>query len=782
MVRQTKESPILNLNLKFFVLPSLVFLLLYPPFLRGLYFAPELLITHVFTSVIFALCWYDKILHKDIRFFKGALDRTMLAFIFVYAISLYGAVNMRGAVGELLKVINYFMVYWITAQTVKQKKDIRILYRAIFLSAVGVAVVGIGAAVGLINYPAAVVGNRIFSTLQYPNATATFMAVGSLLGLGLLNASDTRLGKIIYMTGTMLLLTIIVASQSRGSWLIFPLILVLYFAGLPQHFRFSSFYNLVITLGVGLQIARVLQPAMVNATGSSALKYVLLGTAFVIAAQWGYDLVISWLDKRDIRAGTRKLLAVGVVAYALVVAAVYITYTAQAVPSVASHFVPSDSLKRAESINKQSSSFAARIDMSKAAFKMALDYPFNGLGGEGWNALYHRYLPYLFYSTETHNYPAKVLVETGFTGLLALMSIWFFWARNLYHFWKRESDDHIWALTWSGGAAVLVLVIHSIFDFDLSMGAMGIILWSLWGITTGACNIYAEAEDRVPLNSKRLLVSVFAGTLGALLLFVPGVSLYTAGAYGAEGAKEMTAMNWVAAEKKLNTAVRLDPFSASYAADLSQVYAIKGLASNDAVQMSLSEKFAKQAVANEPYNYQVRLRLLTFSLLSGKVDQAVEDAESLVAHNPLDVHNFEILGKIYITSGLYLFENGKKDKGKEYWEKASNLKELLNKKIEEINTSVTWQGDILQITPVIKLYEAEAAFLLGDYNTAGKLLKQLSNEGNLPEALKVEALLYLNAVKAKLGDALEARSEIDSLSERYPGLTSQFSRLIQIEQ
>ena len=58
-----------------------------------------------------------------------------------------------GAVGELLKVINYFMVYWITAQTIKTEKDIRGIFRAIFLSAVGVAVVGLGAAMGIIKYP-----------------------------------------------------------------------------------------------------------------------------------------------------------------------------------------------------------------------------------------------------------------------------------------------------------------------------------------------------------------------------------------------------------------------------------------------------------------------------------------------------------------------------------------------------------------------------------------------------------------------------------------------------
>ncbi|MFA5882178.1 MAG: polymerase, partial [Eubacteriales bacterium] len=139
-------KPILNINLRVFVKIGLVFLLFYPPFLRGLFFAPELLMTHMFTAVLFALCWYDKLLRREVSFLKGPLDYSILAFILIYALSLIGAVNMRGAVGELLKVINYFMVYWIAAQTVKSEKDIKVLYRAIFISAVGVAAVGLGAA------------------------------------------------------------------------------------------------------------------------------------------------------------------------------------------------------------------------------------------------------------------------------------------------------------------------------------------------------------------------------------------------------------------------------------------------------------------------------------------------------------------------------------------------------------------------------------------------------------------------------------------------------------
>ncbi|TLM98997.1 hypothetical protein FDZ73_22565, partial [bacterium] len=458
-----------------------------------------------------------------------------------------------------------------------------------------------------------------------------------------------------------------------------------------------------------------------------------------------------------------------------------VIYTAQAVPTVAAKFAPAEALQRAGTINKQDASYKVRLDLTKTALKMAVDYPLNGLGGEGWNALYHRYQNNLFYSTETHNYPAKVLVETGFIGLLVLLGIWLAWAKNLYRLWRTDMEEEAWALLWAGGAAAITLGVHSIYDFDLSMGAMGIVLWSLWGIIRGAGKFDARAQEPVSVSSsRRLWAGALAGTLGALVLLVPAARLYAAGTAGAEGARAMTEKNWAVAEEKLKKATRLDPFSASYAADLAQVYSIKGMAGSDQSQLAMAAEYAGKAVKAEPYNYQVRLRLMLVSLLSGRVEQAVADAESLVAHNPLDVHNFEILGKIYIASGRYLYESGQKDQARKYWQKMGELRKQMNQKAGELKGKpFLWEGDPLQVTPVVNLYEGEAAYLLGDYNRAGNLLREVSsNEQSLPEPLRIEALLYLNAVKDKEGQKKEARREIAQLAKTFPGVPEEFRRLL----
>jgi len=232
-------------------------------------------------------------------------------------------------------------------------------------------------------------------------------------------------------------------------------------------------------------------------------------------AELAYNFVIDWMDSRDVRERTRKLFGTGVVAYAIVVLLVYITYSAQAVPSVAAKFAPSDALNRAGKINNQQNSYVGRLDLTKTAFRMALDYPLNGLGGEGWNSLYHRYQPYLMYSSETHNYPAKVLVETGFIGLFIFIGIWVLYIKKLYRLWRAELDDDSWILVWSCGLAAVTLGMHSVYDFDLSMGAMGILLWSLWGIIMASANLHLINVQETGIKLSKMLRAGLAGTIFA---------------------------------------------------------------------------------------------------------------------------------------------------------------------------------------------------------------------------------------------------------------------------
>ena len=118
-------------------------------------------------------------------------------------------------------------------------------------------------------------------------------------------------------------------------------------------------------------------------------------------------------------------------------------------------------------------------------WEIVKDYPLNGTGAGGWNALYHQYQDYLVWTTEVHNHFLQVWIEAGTIGFLTWISIIGVLLWYLIRL-KRRSERDEWVLIWGLASAVLALLAHSVIDFDLSIPAITIVLWSLlaminWG-------------------------------------------------------------------------------------------------------------------------------------------------------------------------------------------------------------------------------------------------------------------------------------------------------------
>ncbi len=227
----------------------LALLLFYPPYFRGLFFDKELLPTHIFTGIIFALwCIYKLSIKKDYTFFKTPLDYAAFALVAAYFISMFAAVNIRLAVGELLKYINYFMVYLIVSEIAESKNDIKIILNIMLASALGVAILGIGAAAGTFTYNGAFVNNRINSSIQYPNSLAIYLTAALIISFTLQALSKKQWYKYIYSASNFILFFTIIFTYSRGTWLTLPVILILFFLGLPKGKKLTSILYFMVVL------------------------------------------------------------------------------------------------------------------------------------------------------------------------------------------------------------------------------------------------------------------------------------------------------------------------------------------------------------------------------------------------------------------------------------------------------------------------------------------------------------------------------------------------------
>lgn len=226
---------------------GLCLLLFYPPYFRGLFFPKEQLITLIITLVVFMLWWVARWRRGDAVLLQEPLDYVALALVGAYVLSLFIAVNPRAAIQEVLKNLNYFLIYWLVSRTAREAgglrigpfrfSPLRIILNVMLASAVGVAVVGVGVAAGTFQYNGAFDGLRISSTLQYPNTLAAYLTAAFFLALALALEAERRWLRFLYAAAAQALFLPFVLTYSRGAWLAFPIVTLVFILMLPRSKR-----------------------------------------------------------------------------------------------------------------------------------------------------------------------------------------------------------------------------------------------------------------------------------------------------------------------------------------------------------------------------------------------------------------------------------------------------------------------------------------------------------------------------------------------------------------
>jgi O-antigen ligase len=501
------------------VLIAVGILLFYPPYFRGLFFDQELLPTHVITAIIYGLVWVDKFRRKDLRFIQNPLDWAVLAYAGAYLLSLFGAVHMGDAIKGFLKALNYFMAYWMVTQVVRDHRSYDTILRILFASALGVAAIGIAAATGFSSYPGAFENGRIMSTLQYPNTTATYMAVMSLIGITLWIRERNFFFRLLYGLGTTVMMLIAIVAVSKGGWIVLAVGGLLLLLGMPGIYRVKSMYSLLAALGAAAIATVKFLPAIQAGENTPAFQSLALAAVIVIIAQ----LIWEGLEFCYKRKGT--WITVG--AATLVLAGGIALLVQSGLPArVSPEVMPTTLVQRFAGLGDTSDfSYASRMEFSRTALAIVKDHPLVGAGAGGWNALYHQYLGFPYWTTEVHNHFLQVGVEAGTIGFLAFLAMWGLLLYNLFRLYRARPRSDEWAVNWGVAAAVLAFGAHSAIDFDLSLAAMALILWSLLGLNAAGCRISTSEEkscckDRITLDTDNRNISD-PGSANSRSLFRP---------------------------------------------------------------------------------------------------------------------------------------------------------------------------------------------------------------------------------------------------------------------
>lgn len=680
------------------ILVSVVFLV--APFNRGLFFDDEFFYATAFLALVFGGFWLSRKLTDQAALVPDPISLSTWGLFGAYLISLIVAINVRGAIGEIIRWGTYLLVFYLVAYGTRTRKDIDFYLKILYVTGIAVAMAGLGTAFGTFNFKGAFEPDtgRILSTLQYANSLAVYLNTILIIGLFLVSKSNNKIWNPLYGAGNYIIFLTFIGTQSRGGWLVFPLVIAIFILGQPGTRRIMALGNVVLVmLSSFLVSAKVLNFAQGQNSGTNWL-WLLTGAVIAGVLQLGLLAVSEKLGNMGFLRNSKRGLVIGAVIVLLIAIGGGLLVTQKP------ELLPEKFVSRVKNINFQQHSVQERFYFYKDAAKIIRDYPLLGTGGKGWEAIYQKYQSYLYLSNQVHSHFLQVWVESGIIGFGFFLAIWITFFITLYKASRTakaaEDKSRIIAI----GVAALTLGLHSLIDFNLSLGALSLVLWCLFGLGRAAQITEGSPVKSVSGNMLGSAVSIGAVILAGVLL-VASISLETALNHGNAAVEDLQRQDITAAQTELESAKTYDPFQATYVADYAQILLIIGEQKKDPEMLKQAFAQVEKAKTLNPGNPKVRMLKSRIQLAMGQIDEGVREVEESLAMGPWIQGYYDNLSDVYFQVGQFYFSNGDKKKAKEYFEKSIGVSELLKKQVAKLTpaTKKLWiRAPMLEASPIMQ--------------------------------------------------------------------------------
>lgn len=329
--RSDNFGSIKNQNIfRMVLLIGILFLMFCVPYLRGLFFEAEQIVTQIVLLSIFILFWVYKWIKRDRSFIKTPIEYAAIALVLVYLMTCFTAVSQRLAVSEFLKYVMYFVVFFMISDLIKNDKEKKYVLWAIILSAMGLCIVGIdstagGKIVDILNsvfnflglnvkFFGLFVNGRIHSTMQYPNAFASYLMAVFFISIGMAIASKKLVR--LFMSGiSFVLLTTFIFTLSRGAYLLLLFAVPLFLLLLPKGSKLVGFYymfTVFITTGaISIVLSRFISETSDN--NFYIWPLVIVGILITSLFRFTDDFVMNILKKINVRVAIISLVVLLVI-------------------------------------------------------------------------------------------------------------------------------------------------------------------------------------------------------------------------------------------------------------------------------------------------------------------------------------------------------------------------------------------------------------------------------------------------------------------------------------
>ncbi|OPZ75654.1 MAG: O-Antigen ligase [Firmicutes bacterium ADurb.Bin456] len=766
-------------TIAFWGLAALLFL---PPYFRGLFFAPEQEKALIFAAVVLWVAWLWKWLNRDYGFLSHPLDYFVLAFPAVYLISSFQAANHGLALDEVIKTTLYFMVYWLTSRLVRSEKEASTVLLVIYLSALGVALAGLASATGLIQIKDGFLNKRIYSTFQYPNALASYLAAAIFTGLYLWKEAGTPISRRVsslmkgildrlfpvelkpyfFAAGNYLLFAVFLGTKSNGGLLVFSFVLILYLLSLPKGNRMPLLFHAVFSGTPAFIAIRGFLSCTTGGFPGMAWLWVAAGLVLAVLGQFLY----SELEKRGL------FLWVATHRKAVLTGALLVVLTASIGMGIFAGSQGETTKALAEKMRLRNAT--ERFCFYQDAFNMFKERPVLGWGGGGWEEAYRAHQSFLYNSNQVHGYYFQIMVETGVLGLTVIFGIWFCFlllTHKLYHGAREDSGARplLAAIT----AAAIAIGLHAAIDFNLSLSALALVLWAFFGLAggiggytglktevkKGRSGAAAGYGPMLALSAGLIVVVVFSGTLAA------------GNSYSKQAGTAFQKQDYNKGLALLQKASSTNPFNAGYHSNLASIYSRAGALDQAALE-------AREAVRMSRYNSQRYADLASIQLSLKNYDAVLEYSEKALALSPFQIKWYGTVARSYFIVGYNEFINGARNEARNHLEAAAGVPARIEAQMSKVGET---QRKLWNVAPLmsaeadmnVNLSAGSAQYLLGRLAEAGPLLQIALQD----EKTKGEAAFWLALTREKQGQEQEAGEYLSLAQNLVPELAKGYEGL-----
>jgi len=652
-----------------------------------------------------------------------------------------------------------------------------VLAHVLLATAFVVSLVGVGAAAGTVDYPAALLHNRVSSTLQYPNSLAGYLMIPLFLSLGLwLGAlqggegqlSPARVPTAVYAALAYTFAFTILFTYSRGGWLILPFTSLVFLLLVGRR----GFLRGVLNLGiVALPVVLAAVPAdRVLADGSPLFwAYFLSG----LGAAALLEFVLYRLGLRLIPVSRAVAAAVGVVTLLGVALGAYIVALR---PDVLAGVVPASVLARIKDISLSAYSASSRILWTLDAFKIVKDNPILGIGGDGWEVAYQVYQSYAYWSTEVHNHYLQVWVEAGTLGFLAFAGFIALTLYGTYRLLVRSLPADRMVLA-GIGVGFLSLALHSGIDFNLSLAAVSFMLFATAGLARAAMRLNPEVialpELRLPLAAGGGLGRVGAWALALFVLILCGS--FVLASYEAQEAVERVRENDLeAALESFERAIDLDPMQVAYRLDAAKV--ADALSVRDKSLLQVAREHFERAVDLQPTRAKVRSEYAAFLLKHGDIKNALAEFRAARERQPHHIRVYEDLVEAYFLVAKLLLQNGRLEEGRVALEQIPKILETRDRVRAAEPAEIPDRLRLPEMTERLAYGLGRAQVLMLRPDEALTYLQKVSEKGERGPG----AVMWRGLALVLKGDTAGAQQAFNRALDMDPSLGRELEELIKL--